>query len=582
MIRNLLPLRGAGLILLVLATGLLGGCGGARSEAPGKGQGAAAAGSVGQTLAAAPLVVSALPIHFGPVWCPRTHNGGGDFHRITRYEDLPNDPIGNGRDNCYMAAYDTSIFSSDGKPVSGCANLDLRHFPGHRCREVSSAQQLKSLSAGTRQVAIITRDLELPQDQAPYLASGQESLVVIGTYNPENLRPVLLSGARPGPSTFFYWNVNSERSQMVLINLRMLGSNCVQLGDRGQQKTLVGVSLTGKCIGRLLMADYEQRSEAHPLDNRLYLKNILARAKNSHTIYMDRTYLNWIEDSLLMGPWIPGKHAAKFTGQNVVLRNSLLSNEGVHGQPVEDPDYADPKRPWLGKGGLAPVSMASCNRAVLDGVTVVNHVVRGNSNPQAIQWQFRDALGAGCDMPRIYRQVDGEPGDDPYYGPTWYEGRLEEPSSAWQPAFWQHPRMLESYLVRSRVIQSYGENPGHGRYYALMSDGTYPSVRDSDTATVRRPASKIPPGWIERQRIHVSGNCLDDGVDPGSLFSNHVLPGMGGGGRHDFDNTYRFVAYGSNRCAAREAVAPDIEKALQTFIASLPLPLWQDWQAALR
>ncbi len=521
---------------------------------------------------------SQQPIRFGPVWCPKLRNGGADFRPIAAYRDLPNDPLGNGRDNCYMAAYDTRIFSIDGQALQGCGNLDLRQFPGHRCREVSTPADLKSLSSGRRQVAIITQDLALAPDQAPYLAAGQESLVVIGTYKPDNLRPVLLSGANPGPSTFFNWNVAEEDSRLVLINLRLRGANCIQLGDRAKGKTVIGVSLTGKCFGRFLMASYETVSESRPVDNRLYLKNVLARARNSHTIYMDRTYLNWIEDSLLMGPWIPGKHAAKFTGQNVVVRNSLFSNEGVHGEPFEDPDFADPKRPWLGKGGLAPISMASCNRAVLDGVTAVNHVIRGNSNPQAIQWQFRDALGAGCDLPRIYRQVDGEPGVDPYYGPAWYEGRLEQPSSAWSEAFWRAPAMLDSFVVRSRVIQTYGENPGHGRYYALMSDGTYPSVRDGPTASVRRAPEKIPPGWIERQRIHVSGNCLDDGAKPDALFHDHVPKGMGENGRHRYDNSKRFVDYKNNRCSSPEVVDGEVEAMLQAFIATIPPPPWQQWR----
>ena len=517
------------------------------------------------------------PTKFGEVWCPAKKNGGDNFRKVSNYQALPNDPLGDGQNNCYMAAFDTRVFSSNGKPVSGCANLDLSNFPGHTCTEVSTPEQFRMLRSGRKKVAIILNDLVIAEGMEPWLAAGQESLVVLGVYNQKNKRPVLIASGSPGPSSFFSWKVKSPESRLMLINLRLKGSNCILVDDGGLQKTFVGLALTAKCSGRLIMAAFEKETDTNPIDNRFYFKRVMARAKNSHTIYIDRTYLNWVEESLIMGPWIPGKHAAKFTGQNVVIKNSLFTNEGVHGQPVQDMDYQVKSKPWLGKGGLAPISMASCNRAVLDGVTVVNHVVRGNSNPQAIQWQFRDALGAGCDLPRIYRRVDEVPGHDPYYGPAWYEGTLEEPSSAWSSGFWEKPRMLNSYVVRSQIVQTYDKNPGHGRHYALMTDGTYPSVRDSNMSSTRHAAKKIPPGWIERQRIHVSGNCLDNGQAPDALFRNHVLKGMGAKGKHDYDNTEKFVVYGANQCSQKESVDPSVKRGVDSFLDSLPTPVWAEW-----
>tara|TARA_R110002094_G_scaffold53566_1_gene64900 strand:+ start:594 stop:3431 length:2838 start_codon:yes stop_codon:yes gene_type:complete len=518
-------------------------------------------------------------VTFGSVWCPREYNGGEDYTRVTDFKNLPNDPIGDGKNNCYMEAFDTSVFSTDGKPLRNCGNLDLKHFPEHTCHTVATPSEFRALSRKNKLVAIITQDLAIAQGEEPYLSRNQQSLVVIGVFDTATRKPVLIEQGKPVPSTFFNWNVSSQSSQLILINLRMVGSQCILVSDRGKVREITGISLTGKCRGRFIMASNEQTNRTSRVDNKIYLRNIMARSRNSHTIYLDRTFLNWVEDSIILGSWTPGKHAAKYTGQNVVLKNSIHSNQGVHGQPIVDPAYAESKRPWLGKGGLAPISLTSCNRAVIDGVTVVNHIIRGNSNPQAIQWQFRDALGAGCDMPRLYRSPPDGGAHEPFYGPTWTNGVLEEPSSAWQASFWEAPPLFESYVINSTVIQSYGaEKSGHGGHYALMSNGTYPSVRDSSSVSERRPAELIPPGWIERQRIHVSGNCLDNGVNPNSLFKRHILRGMGEKGRHRYDNTPLFIGYGSNTCSANEEVSEKVSADVSQYLRSIPAPPWESWR----
>ena len=97
------------------------------------------------------------PTKFGEVWCPAKKNGGDNFRKVVDYPALPNDPLGDGQNNCYMAAFDTRVFSSNGKPVAGCSNLDLSHFSGHTCIEVSTPEQFRTLRSGRKKVAIILR-----------------------------------------------------------------------------------------------------------------------------------------------------------------------------------------------------------------------------------------------------------------------------------------------------------------------------------------------------------------------------------------------------------------------------------------
>ncbi|MEZ5481335.1 MAG: hypothetical protein R3E73_03905 [Porticoccaceae bacterium] len=65
---------------------------------------------------------------------------------MTGYAALPNDPIGDGENNCYMEAVDTSNFSTNNQPVKNCSNLNLQQFPGHSCRDVVTAQDFKKLA----------------------------------------------------------------------------------------------------------------------------------------------------------------------------------------------------------------------------------------------------------------------------------------------------------------------------------------------------------------------------------------------------------------------------------------------------
>ena len=217
--------------------------------------------------------------------------------------------------------------------------------------------------------------------------------------------------------------------------------------------------------------------------------------------------------------------------------------------------------------------MASCNRAVIDGVTAVNHAVWGNSNPQAIQWQFRDALGAGCDMPRMYS--GGNP-QQPYYGPLWFDGQLYSKNPGWSPGFWKSPKMFDSYVINSQIIQTSDSRSRNSRRYALMTDGTYPSVRDSNFS-IRRQAPDIPENWQERQRIYVSGNCLNNGVKQEQMFRNHSPRGMSAGGKHRYDTTNKFTAKGSNLCEQRQGPDNDLLQAMQRYIESLPQPQWLEW-----
>jgi hypothetical protein len=514
------------------------------------------------------------PVSFGKVWCPDNQNSGSGFHRVESYFSLPNDPLGDGENNCYMEAFDTSVFSTDGQALRSCENLDYSKFPGHTCKKISTQKDFKNLAFHKKVVAIIPDDLIIQRTFEPYIALNQESLVVIGAYENDSNRPVLIKDGSPAPSTYFNWGSKADGSSLTLINLRLHSSGlCVQLNSRGASMSVTAMSVTAKCRARFIIAGPEKRSTTHKVDNRIYFKGVMARSKNSHTVYLDRTYLNWVEDSLIMGPWLPGKHAAKYTAKNVVVRNSLHTNQGVHGGRVDDPEYYEAKRTHMGKGGLAPISLASCNRAVIDGVTIVNHAVWGNSNPQSIQWQFRDAIGAGCDMPRMYA---GSNPQQAYKGPVWFEGRLEQQSPGWSDGFWRNPKMLDSYVVNSQIVQTYDDRSRRVRHYSLMSDGTYPSVRD-DGLSARYAAKEIPPAWKERQRIHVSGNCFDNGIQPRFMFKNHSPRGMSIDGKHKYDRTNKFVTYGTNLCGNKEAAVPSVKASVARYLHSLPQPPWAGW-----
>ena len=539
------------------------------------------------TVAAPPASAYELPatapldgasVRFGDIWCPAQHNGGSDFRRITRYEDLPNDPVGDGLNNCYQAAFDTSVFSTDGKPLRGCENFDPTHFPGQPCQEIRTPEDFRTSPHRRSGVNLLMNDIEVTKKSWPQGMGAAIELTYIGLYDEATMRPVSLRGK--GVSSIFNWNSRAKPgSGFTLINARMSAAGmCVQgtpVGGPENQHTVTLVSVTGRCSGRFAFAGYEElkgiAAEDIVVDDRWYMKNVLARGGRSHSIYLDRTHVNWVEDSLIIGPFGNRKHALKLIGRNVVVRNTLVSNEGVHGEPVDYPELrGSMNSPPHGIGGLAPIDMMTCGRSLIDGVTTVAHYVVGYANNASVQWQKRKT----CNNPILHWPPDRPL--EPYYGPLHYNGIKWDKSPAWGDAFWEATGHFDSFVLRSNITKRYdGQDPqrvrGQGGQVALMSRGTYPAQRISSIEWLA--AEQVPAGWFERTRIHVSGNCLDNGHRP----HKEAWTGQQKGLDYPEAANSVFRLYGDNACASPEPVDADVEAMAKRYEASLPPPPWINW-----
>lgn len=521
--------------------------------------------------------------------------------------DLPVDPIGDGEHNCYMEAFDTSVFSTDGQLVRGCANLDLDKFPEHDCIEIHNGAEFKSVlqNAGISQntgkiVAIVVNDIVM--GSSPYIAGHQEDVWLIGVYDPVTKRPVLITQEEGQSGTLLSWSPHTPTWNLTAINLRMhVNGMCFSTGMKKTTGTVTLQSITGKCRGRLMIASFENPTEWNtrpdPIssiedltpwdsDDRIYMRNVMARARNSHSVYLDRTYLNWVEDSIIMASFTGGKHAAKFEGQNVYARNSIFTNTGIHNQPIVDPEYGDTPR----HGNLAPLSLAAFSRVVLDHLTLYSHYDPGESNGRSIQWQIRDSIGAASDMPWAY-YPNMYPAD-PYHGPAYYLGQYYQHTPFWDDNFWaginEHdpmydPGMVTSYITSIHLHQTAKEGFNINYLYAMGSVGTYPTTRnDQGSASNFFAPSEVPAGWKERQRVIVNNNCLDDGLPATNIYQIYIVNGMADPAdptwqTHKYDNTNKFITIGSNKCEDVGTVDPDVNAARDAFIGTLPSPPWLDW-----
>ena len=529
------------------------------------------------------------------VWCP--DNSGG-FSRVTDYASLPNDPIGDGENKCYMEAFDTSVFTTDALPIQGCSNLDLTKFPGHTCTEISTPEEFRTLQGGNNSIAIIMNDIEIPFGKGAWVGGAITSHWVIGKYDPVNMRPVLIRSHTTIPIS---WNSTASPNTLQMMNLRINATvgYCVGIGrEKMIENNFIGQSITGKCGGRFMIAGFESPSEnftfgvsdqtTYEADDKVYLRSIMARSKNSHTIYLDRTHINWIEDSILLAPKAGGKHPGKFTGKNVVVRNSILTNSGTQGEI-----YVDPNPDWqIGTPtSLAPLSLAACSRVALDGLTLVNTYDPAGSNPTTIQWQARDALGAGCDLPMGY--FPNSYPAQPYYGPVIYNGQRFEDNPYWTPEFWTSidesqpmtdPGMITSYVTNTQIVQFYtDQDTFQPVVYGLMTAGTVPTTRPDSSSGSGWFLPEITPGWKELTRIVVSGNCLDNGLLTSNLsrMCPHIydseLP-FAAGRISPIDNTEKFIMLGTNQCANNENPASDVLHARDSWLNTLKQPPWIMWE----
>lgn len=503
------------------------------------------------------------------------------------YGSLPNDPIGDGVTGCYMAAFDTSTFSTDSRPLTSCAQLDSTRFPDHDCIEIRTPEDFRSMAAHERAVGIILNDLDVT-GHTPFI-TNQVSHVYIGTYEEETLRPIHLHS----DSTVFNWVTSAQapEASLAVINVRMNSGNlCFAAGARQAQLTLTLQSVTAKCNSRILMMAFETPPESvvdditdfseWPTDDRVYFRNVMGRSRVSHTVYVDRTYVNWVEDSIILGSYSGGKHALKLEGQNVVVRNTIAGNLGAHGEPIVDPEFGTTVR----TGNLATLSLAAGSRVVLDHVTSVMHYTAAESNPNAVQSQIRDAIGAASDMPLGYRPNTYP--TSPYRGPVDYLGEHYASSPFWDPSFWasidttdwDNPHMLVSFVTNSEVIQTIEDPERYQPHlYALMTTGTYPTTRPSSGSASGWIIPEVPADWVERQRIVVAGNCFDNGLLETNI--GHAWPPLrtGPGMTHPEDNTEKFIILGSNRCADPDDPPAHVVSARDAYIAGLPQPPWLSW-----
>ena len=535
------------------------------------------------------------------VRCPDAPNSGKGFHRLTSFDDLPNDPLGDGENNCYMEAFDTSVFSTDGQPLSGCGNLDLDRFPEHACVEVRTGEDFRqALSTPGRRVALIMNDLEV--DRVPYIAGDEQSIYLIGLYDPGSLRPVLVKTAPGVQGTLVNWSSTADPHFLAVINLRLhTGGMCFSVGRRQVQGTYVFQSVTAKCNGRFIMGSYETPTRASwsggtdypnsvpdltrwPVDDRVYFRRVMTRGNRSHTVYLDRSYLNWVEDSIVMLSFTSGKHAAKFEAQNVYLHDSIFTNTGLHNEAISDPEFSDTPR----RSNLAALSLAACSRVVLDHVTVPYHYERAEANARPIQWQIRDSLGGACDLPWSYY-----PNTYPavaYHGPAEWRGRHYAATPFWDPDWWASiddddpldPNMITSMVLSSRIHVTAEAGFDTAHLFALGSVGTYPTTReDSGSAGHFHAPDEVPAGWKERQRILVNNNCLDDGIPLENATQNYSVAGMqdpADPSRHRYDNTDKFVVVGSQSCADVGTPEPWLLEARDRFLDQLPSPPWNEWK----
>lgn len=526
------------------------------------------------------------------IWCP---DGNGSFKRIARYSDLPNDPIGDGKNDCYMEAFDTTVFTTNGQPIQGCSNLDLSKFPGHTCNEIRTVEEFSSKQIIDNSVSILMNDIFLPRGKTAWIGTRNSSHWLIGLYDPATMRPVHIESEGQPIS----WNSTAPVNILQMMNLRITtDAHCAgNSGTKGTENNFVGQSITGKCGSRFMIAGFESMPSSstfdvadqtiYEADDKIYLKNILVKAKNSHTVYLDRNYINWIEDSIFLGSRTGGNHPAKLTAKNVIVRNAVFSNTGAQGQ-----SYIDPDPEWKGtKAGLAPLSLAACSRVSLDGLTILSRYVEGSSNSTAIQWQDRDALGAGCDLPMGY-YPNAYP-TKPYYGPVIYNGQRFESNPYWTSAFWAgidetkpltDPGMITSYVTNTEIIQTYEDkDQWQPHIYALLTAGTVPTTRPDSSTGSGWIFPEHSPDWKELTRIVVSGNCLDNGI----LVKNmtrmypHVytnsLP-FGAGRISPVDNTDKFIMVGTNQCANKESPAPEVIQARDAWINTLEQPPWLNWK----
>ncbi len=578
------------------------------------------------------------------VWCPDAQNSGKNFRPLKGLEELPVDPIGDGVNNCYMAAYDTSRWSTDGKPVKSCANLNLSSFgAGYVCVDVHNQSELEAaFSAGENVVAVINNDITGIER---FWAGGRDtkSLYLIGAYDETTKRPVLIQG-----DFKFAWKSEVDENDFTVVNLRLRSTNqCFATAENAipTKITITWQSVTAKCNGRFGMFSPETPTDpgvspgwkaamlerihlertGRPLpedsngnglrfdepgadmsvfevNDRYYLRNVMTRGGSSHTIYFDHNYLTWIEDSIIMTPMQPGKHAVKLIGQNNVVHNSIFSNAGLHNEPLVDPEMAH-INPHPKDGGMASFSLIACSRVLLDRVTIFHRFRShspgaGHSNIVPMMWQERVAVNGNCDIPYAYTAGGN---NVPYKGPAIYLGRRYEKSPYWEKWFWDRiqptatapyndPDLLTSFVtgvdVRYKVADEDLELYGDATYPAAVTNiGSHPVAHKLD-APVRKGFyfPENVPWWKERMRVIFNNNAFDQMAHPTECDPRGIGPNPGSNGPYldpekwaELKAIQKCFFVGPNTRDSVGEVDPAVRQGKEAFLGTLPPPPWEAW-----
>ena len=161
-------------------------------------------------------------------------------------------------------------------------------------------------------------------------------------------------------------------------------------------------------------------------------------------------------------------------------------------------------------------------------------------------------------------------------------------SPFWDDGYWDaineedflnDKNMIVSFVTGSEVILTVQNESSRKVLFALMTSGTYPTTRVLGEGG-NFPPDEVPKKWKERQRIVVAGNCFDNGLLPNHVGRFHpYLPVDQSRKKHKYDNTEKYVYFGSNRCADHGPPPPEVTKARDAFVQALPQPPWTQWGA---
>jgi len=534
---------------------------------------------------------------FASVSCP-TGLGGAYVATTT----IPNDPLGDG---CVATPMDVSAFFTD-VPYS-CATLKPGLFytgsqtyaTGERlCQDVTTAAEFKltqNFNATQQMVAIVHNDITITAGaEIPWLASKGEMLI-IGIVDALGKPPEF---THDSAGTIVNWQITS--GNLAILNVMGIGELQFGSAQNTQLSTLTLMGVTHETLknqgtsvgGRLILTRFEGGNDPTlPIDDEIYFKNVLVRGgPNSHNVYLDRNGLQYVEGLVSYGNRSDGAHALKLDGRLAFLYGSWLSSAGVHDNLIDD------------NSGQAPLSSVACQQGVyrdnhfLDAIDQFGGIA-------AAQAQIRVAIAA-CDYPQGW--LSNTYPTTPYTGPLTYRGTDYSSSPYWNESWWTqvaaagteppelyvNPDMLKVYWTGNRFEVKNNGSTNTLSYYGIHSDPTFPTTYPGpgQFASPRFTNEAPPARWFERVRHVMANNCFVSGSPdkmlnhwPGRMHcADSDVPawlatygGCATGATHP-DETDKFVRLGANECGVTDAVAPEMQAAIDALEA-IPNPPWRTW-----